>query len=75
MTYLFYKGNYIVASAAVDEPTGRYYPIASISWEKSTERGVHVIRNAPERCESVNAATDLAVELAKAWIERKLSLQ
>ena len=74
MQHLSYRDHYIVASGSFDELTRNYYPVASISWGKKYGPGhVHTIRNAPDRRETREEACNLAVELAKAWIDRKLS--
>jgi hypothetical protein len=75
MHHLSYRDHYIVASGSFDELTRKYYPIASISWEKKYGPGhVHIIREPPDRRETRDEACNLAVELAKAWIDRKLTL-
>jgi hypothetical protein len=76
MNYRLYRGHSIVASGTLHELTGRYYPVASISWErKDGTRGVHIISNSPEQCVNWDVACNLAIELAKAWIDRRLRLE
>jgi hypothetical protein len=75
MRYLSYRDHSIVSSGSFDELTRNYYPITCITWEKKYGPGhVHIIRNTPDRRETLEEACNLAVELAKSWIDRKLSL-
>ena len=76
MNYLSYRDHGIVSSAATDELTGRYYPVASVSWTKADgTRGVHIINNSSDTCENWDEACNRAVELAKAWIDRRLNAE
>jgi hypothetical protein len=75
MRYLSYRDHSIVASGSFDERTRNYYPIACITWEKKYGPGNgHIIRNTTDRRETLDQACDLAVELARAWIDRRLGL-
>jgi hypothetical protein len=76
MNYLSYRDHTIVSSAAMDELTGRYYAVASISWTKSDGTpGVHIINNSSDTCENSDEACNRAVELAKAWIDHRLTAE
>jgi len=71
--FLVYKDHTIIASAARDETTGEYEAIASITWvDADGKRGIHVLTNAPERCASRDQASAAALEIARAWVARRL---
>jgi hypothetical protein len=74
MRYVTYRDRYIVASGAFDELARNYYPVASISWQEPSGAGhVHIIRDVPEHRATLEDACNLAVELARVWVDRKLS--
>jgi hypothetical protein len=74
MRYVSYKDYYIVASGSSNEITGNYYPIASVSREEKYRSGhVHIIKNPGDQRKTQEEACDLAVELAKAWIDRQVN--
>ena len=72
--YLSGTDHSIIASASYDEAMEKYSPIASILWEKvDGTLGIEIITNLPNTCATCTEASNLAVEIANAWIDRKLS--
>lgn len=72
MHYQSYKDKVIVASGALHEQTRKYYPMASITWDKPNgTRGVQIIERAIEQFATIDEACNRAIELAKLWIDRK----
>jgi hypothetical protein len=72
LSYVNYKGYVIIASASLDETTGQWRPVASISWHRAgqTTRGVKLFTDLSETFASSADATSFAMAIAKNWIDR-----
>jgi hypothetical protein len=72
LSYVIYKGYVIIASASLDEATGEWRPIASVSWHRPghVTRGIHLFTNMSERFASSADATSFAMAIAKSWIDQ-----
>jgi hypothetical protein len=73
MGSLLYKGHTIVTSAIKDEISGTYNAVASISWDAESDPEVYLRTNPPLQCATADEAHELALEAAKAWVDKRLS--
>jgi hypothetical protein len=63
-----YKDHLIVASANLEEGTGEYISVASISWKVDGKRQVHFLQS-KERYDNADSAMHFALAAAKNWID------
>jgi hypothetical protein len=69
---LLYKDHAIIAAGKPDEKTRKYKTVVHISWH-----GIHGRREChpfalPERRDTLDAASALALKAAKTWVDRHL---
>ena len=70
---LFRSDHSIIASAYFDEAIGQYFPLASVVWKNDDgTRGIEVLNDSSSSCATCVGASNLALKIAKAWIDRKL---
>jgi hypothetical protein len=68
-----YKDHLIVASATPEEGTGKFFAVASISWQTDGRREIHVIQDLKEHYDNNNAAIHFALAADKNWIDDRLN--
>jgi len=73
MATSIYKDFRIIAAAKRDPDTGKYRPTIHIAWNTRDGRRDSHAFNLANRCATFEEASSLAVEAAKAWIDRRLS--
>jgi len=70
---MLYKHHTIIAGASLAEITREYIPVAYIAWETpSGKRDAHILASSLDRSLSYAAASAVALEAAKKWIDRRL---
>jgi hypothetical protein len=73
MASLLYKDHLIVGYGIFEEATQLWIPTAIVSWEAGGSRELHSITDSPERFADQKAAENFALEMAKAWVDSRLS--
>ena len=66
-----YKKYFIVASAVLEETTGKYISVTTISWEIDGRREAHCLDVSTERYDSADAAMYFRLAAGKNWIDEK----
>jgi hypothetical protein len=68
-----YKDHSIYCSGARDKNTGKYEPVASITWTTSEGNRAEHFLTSSERCHTQIYAVAVALDEAKLWIDRDLA--
>ena len=66
-----YKDHTIISLGDFDVYTGKFIPVASITWNSNGNRAEHVLTSS-ERCLTHLYAMALALDEAKSWVDRRL---
>jgi len=70
-----YKKHLIVASASIEETTGKYISFAMISWRRDGRREIHSLETSKECYDHPDAAMYFGVASGKNWIDDKLGIE
>ena len=76
-TFMFetYKKHFIGASAVLEETTGKYISVATISWEIDGRREAHCLDVSTERYDRADAAMYFGLAAGKNWVDEKLGIE
>jgi len=70
-----YKKHLIVASASIEETTGKYISFAMISWRRDERREIHSLETSKERYDHPDRAMYFGMASSKNWIDDKLGIE
>jgi len=70
-----YKKHLIVASASIEETTGKYISFAMISWRRDERREHHSRGTSKERYDGPDRAMYFGMASSKNWIDDKLGIE
>jgi hypothetical protein len=72
MANLLYKEHLVVSSATFHPDEQRWIPSVIISWKIGRQHQFHDIKGLPNRFDAKEEAVNFGIELAKAWIDKRL---
>ena len=70
-----YKKHFIVAFAVLEEATGKYISVTTISWEIDGRREAHSLDVSTERYDGPDAAMYFGLAAGKNWIDEKIGIE
>ena len=71
---MLYKDHTIIAGASLEDITREYTPVAYVAWKTPDgKRDAHILASALDGSFSYAAASSVALEAAKKWIDRRLA--